>query len=351
MNIYQNTQIGGLIHKLSKYQTLLARASPSKANIYASKVNSYKSQLAAIGYGGNQEGGAYVYTDGKIMDGTTEITPDQLIAAASAKNKEFQDGADVVGVKYNNLIVKLTDVFAEIARLQTALETANQQCIRSQAETAEEQAKREVLEREKAAIEAKLATAQQQVRELEAELEAAQRAAQQADAVAKAAEAAAADAKRTADAASDKERARLQAAADQLQIEATRAREEAVEAQKVVQKLERSLQQAQQQLQQLTQELQRLTQELDLSRRAVAVCNANLAAATAQITDLRRDLEAAQAQVQTATGQILTLANAPTQSFVPPRLERISAAAPAGLSGHMLEIFNMINAQATPSRA
>ena len=81
MNIYQNTQVSGLIHKLSKYQTLLARAPSHKANVYESKVNSYKNQLSQIGYGMNQEGGEYIFKDGKIIDDVTKvpITPAALV--------------------------------------------------------------------------------------------------------------------------------------------------------------------------------------------------------------------------------------------------------------------------------
>jgi len=348
MNIYQNTQIGGLIHKLSKYQTLLARASPSKANIYASKVNSYKSQLAAIGYGGNQEGGmkfvpsgtGYKDEDDKTPTKDKIYTVNEIVAAATAKNKEFQDGANEVGRKYNNLITQLTAVFAEIAGLQQALKEANERCTRSTAETADERAKNAALERKKAEIAAQLEAAKQKVKELEREIEAARKAA---DEAVQAAQAAAKRAAEAAAAASVKENARLQAEADRLRGEADQLRQK-------VDSLEQKLIQTRKQKQELEHELQSIQDKLAESQKAERACQAKLDTAEARIVALTKDLEAAKRQVQTATDQIVTLANVST-SFKMPPLNRIPDAAPEGLTGTMLDIFNAINAQATPPKS
>jgi chromosome segregation ATPase len=127
MNIYQNTQLGGLIHKLSKYQTLLAKAPTSKLNIYESKVKSYKNQLAKIGYGNTQEGGAYQYNKdtGAFTDTTNplaQLSAVEVVNKIQETNQKYASQSAQLGIQYNILMLKLQDVFKKFSEITAEYE-------------------------------------------------------------------------------------------------------------------------------------------------------------------------------------------------------------------------------------
>jgi uncharacterized coiled-coil DUF342 family protein len=311
MNIYQNTQLGGLIHKLSKYQTLLARAPSHKANIYESKVNSYKNQLSQIGYGMNQEGGAFTlnpdgatFSDGK---GNDNITVNQVITAIQTQNTEFQKGANEVGEKYNNLIAQLTTIFQKLADLEQKLKESEQQNKENNKKIEKlEKSKGEILENLrklkglKDDLAAKIAANEAAIKKAQEELE---------------------EAKRNNDQDAQK---RLEKSLEDLQKEREYYESELKKLNGIIADKE--------------QQISRLENELAEEKERANQCCAERDA-------LKAELSKYQGQVGTLTTNIETLANISIPTFTPPILNPITNI--QGLSPEMQKILDTINAQAS----
>ena len=301
MNIYQNTQVSGLIHKLSKYQTLLARAPSHKANVYESKVNSYKNQLSQIGYGMNQEGGVYEFKDGVIKDSVTQapIAPADLVSQIQASNTAYSEQSKNLGIRYNAIIVKLQDVFSKYVELANKLKLAEDNLDKEKAAHTLTQTQVSDLEAQKLLLENKIADLSQEKARLEAEI------------------------------------ARLQQALLLTGAEITQLQDKLVVAQRQLDDVNRQLETATQQLVKVNQQLQEANNTILLQAVEIQKCNEQLATLTAENTSLK-------GQIGTATMAINQLANV---TFTPPskvNLQPINIVAPANMSPDVQALFDQL---------
>lgn len=300
MNIYQNTQLGGLIHKLSKYQTLLARAPSHKANVYESKVNSYKNQLSQIGYGMNQEGGAYRFDNGEIKDDVgTVITPAQLVTQIQASNTAYSEQSKNLGNRYNAIIGKLQDVFQQYVLLSDKLKQA-------EADLLAEKAAHNVTQQKVVELEAQKVALQQQISALE------------------------------------REKTRLEVLIANLEQQLTLAGAQIARLQGELDTARRELADVTQQLEIAKQELARVNQQLLDANAEIAVQKTALQKCNTEVAKLTEENTKLSGQIGTATAAINQLANV---TFTPPQpvdLQGINIAARANMSPDVRAVFNQL---------
>lgn len=106
MNNFQNGSFSGLLHKLTKYQSLAATASNSaKHSLYSRKVQEYKSKLDQMNNTQTQRGGVFK------MSMQNEIKMQEITQKINGLvPKEFAEQYKLLAASHRNIVSKLKEV-------------------------------------------------------------------------------------------------------------------------------------------------------------------------------------------------------------------------------------------------
>ena len=152
-----SSNTGLLLHKLSKYQTLLGGAVGAKAQVYQNKVNEYTRQLENLGYG--QYGGMV----DNIVENLNKKTQD--VIANISDNLVSRTGYDALKTTCNNSIntlnTQLNGILNAISNRQNEIDELKKEIEKNSTELSELQRLQEEektsLERKQAELERRIA--------------------------------------------------------------------------------------------------------------------------------------------------------------------------------------------------